>query len=186
MIEALVVTLFPVVFLVLLFGGWAVFKRRKIEQDGEAPINRALFYLSKYSIVIVWGAMVLQSWGIGLSVVDAPAAVAWLSLALWIAGFALLFLGRFGLGDSFRLGTPRESTGLRVDGVYGVSRNPMYLGVYATIAASVLYTMDPLVLVLGAFVMAVHHRIVLAEEDHMARVFGQEYEEYRRRVRRYL
>jgi len=57
-----------------------------------------------------------------------------------------------------------------VEGVYGVSRNPMYLGVYATIVASVLYTMNPLILIPGAFVAAVHHRVVLAEEDHMARV----------------
>ena len=62
----------------------------------------------------------------------------------------------------------------------------MYLGVYATVLASVLYTLDPLVLVLGAFVVAVHHTIVLAEEEHMAEVFGPEYAEYCRRVRRYI
>ncbi len=186
MIEALVVTLFPALFLIVLFGGGELFRRREINQDGKAPINKTLFYLSKYSILILWGAMVLASWGIGISLVEVPASLRWISLFLWISGFLLLFLGRFGLGDSFRLGTPREGTNLKVTGLFSVSRNPMYLGVYATILATILYTLNPLVLLLGTFVVIVHHKIVLAEEEYMQRVCGQEYVDYCRRVRRYL
>jgi protein-S-isoprenylcysteine O-methyltransferase Ste14 len=62
----------------------------------------------------------------------------------------------------------------------------MYLGVHATALASAIYTMNPLVWVLGAFVVAVHHRIVLAEEVHMKLAFGREYDEYCRRVGRYV
>lgn len=186
MIEALLVTLFPVVFMILLVGGGEVFRRKKIEQGGEAPINKTLFATSKYSILVVWGAAVLQSWGIGLSVLEVPAVVTGIALAVWAVGFTFLFLGRFGLGSSFRLGTPKESTDLRTSGLYGVSRNPMYVGMYATVLASALYTMNPLVWVLGAFVVAVHHRIVLAEEEHMRTAFGREYDEYCRRVGRYI
>ena len=186
MIEAIAVTIIPIGFLVVLFGGGAAFKRRAIEQDGEAPIDRTLFYISKYSILVIWGAMALQSWGIGLSVVDVPVVITGIALALWVFGFAFLFLGRFELGSSFRLGAPRESTRLKVGGLFGISRNPMYLGVFATIVASILYTLNPLILVIGACVVAIHHRIVLAEEDHMRTVFGQEYVEYSHRVRRYI
>jgi len=186
MIEAIAVTVIPIGFLVVLFGGGAAFRRRAIEQDGEAPVNRTLFYVSKYSILVVWGAMAFRSWGIGLSVVEAPAVIAGIAPALWVSGFVLLFLGRFGLGSSFRLGTPKESTGLRTGGVYRISRNPMYLGVYATVLASVLYTTNPLVLVVGAVVVYVHHTIVLAEEEHMRKAFGREYDEYCRRVGRYI
>ena len=55
-----------------------------------------------------------------------------------------------------------------------ISRNPMYLGVYATVLASVLYTMNPLVLIVGAVVVYVHHTIVQAEEEHMRTAFGRE------------
>jgi protein-S-isoprenylcysteine O-methyltransferase Ste14 len=142
MIEALVVTIFPAIFLIVLFGGGSLFRRKKIDQDGTAPINKTLFYASKYSILILWGAMVLQSWGISISSVEVPALVKWISLFLWIFGFMLLFIGRFGLGNSFRIGTPKESTNLRVDGIYRFSRNPMYLGVYSTIFAAVLAVLD--------------------------------------------
>jgi protein-S-isoprenylcysteine O-methyltransferase Ste14 len=186
MIENFVVTIFPVLFLIILFGGGELFRRRKIEQDGEPPIQKILFYASKYSIVILWSATILQSWGIGLSLVEVPASITGISLVLWIFGFMLLFLGRLGLGNSFRLGTPKEDTSLRVDGLYKFSRNPMYLGMYATVLASVLYTLNPLILALGVFVVAIHHKIVLAEEEHMQKAFGQEYTDYCYRVRRYL
>jgi protein-S-isoprenylcysteine O-methyltransferase Ste14 len=186
MIEAFVVTIFPAIFLIVLFGGGSLFRQKKIDQDGTAPINKTLFYASKYSILILWGAMVLQSWGINISSVEVPALAKWISLFLWISGFILLFIGRFGLGNSFRLGTPKESTNLRVDGIYGFSRNPMYLGVYATVFAAVLYTLNPVVLLLAVFVIAVHHKIVLAEEEYMRKVFGQDYVDYSRCVRRYI
>jgi len=186
MIEAVLVTLLPVGFLIVLFGGGAFFLRKNIEQDGEAPINRTLFYASKYSIVVLWGAMVVESWGINISLVEVPHIVQLIALVLWISGFASLYHGRFTMGDSFRLGTPKETTGLKVDGLFRLSRNPMYVGMYATLVASALYTLDPVVIVLGAFVIAVHHSIVRAEERHMRKVFGQVYAEYCSRVQRYM
>ena len=109
-----------------------------------------------------------------------------MSLFLWIGGFLLLFIGRLGLADSFRIGSPKESTRLKVGGLFHFSRNPMYVGVYATILAAVLYTPNPVVLLVGVFVVAVHHRIVLAEEQHLQNTFGSEYADYCSRVRRYL
>ena len=186
MIEAALVTILPAGFLIVLFGGGALFLKRTIDQDGQAPINRTLFYASKYSILVLWGAMVLQSWGIRLSMVDVPRALQLIALLFWVCGFAFMYLGRFTMGDSFRLGTPREDTRLRTDGLFRMSRNPMYVGVYLTITASILYTTNPLVILLGVFVIAVHHRIVLAEEKHLRNVFGREYSEYCSRVRQYI
>ena len=169
MIEAALVTILPVGFLIIIFGGGALFLRKKIEQDGEAPINRTLFLASKYSIIVLWGAIALASWGIGFSPIQVPRLLQLIALAFWFAGFALLYLGRFKMGDSFRLGTPQEDTSLKTDGLFSLSRNPMYVGVYATIVASCLYTLNPVVILLGAFVVAVHHSILLAEENHIKR-----------------
>jgi protein-S-isoprenylcysteine O-methyltransferase Ste14 len=185
-IESIFVTLPPILFLIVLFGGGERFRRRNIDMDGEPPIDRTLFYISKYSIVVLWGAMVLQSWGINLSSILVPGWLKWISLCLWTLGFMLLFIGRLGLGNAFRLGSPKENTSLKTDGIFRFSRNPMYLGVYATVLASVFYTLNPVILLIAVFVIAVHHRIVLAEEDHMKKVFGQEYLNYCHRVRRYI
>ena len=185
-IEALAVTLFPVAFLAVLFTGGERFRHKQIEQDGAAPINRTLFYGSKYLIVVLWAAMVLASWGVKVSFFDGPVPLKRAAMCVWVVGFILLFAGRFGLGDSFRIGQPKESTRLRVDGLFRISRNPMYLGVYATLLASVLHTLNPVLFLFGTFIVAVHHRIVLAEETYLRKAFGREYAEYCRRVRRYL
>jgi protein-S-isoprenylcysteine O-methyltransferase Ste14 len=186
MVEALIVTFFPVAFLAVLFTGGELFRRRQIDMDGEAPIDRTLFYGSKYLIVVLWAAMVLDGWGVKVSFFNEPAPLRKAAVCVWAIGFILLFVGRFGLGSSFRIGNPKESTHLRVDGLFRVSRNPMYLGVYATLLALVLRTLNPVLLLFSAFIVAVHHRIVLAEETHLRSAFGKEYEEYRCRVRRYL
>jgi protein-S-isoprenylcysteine O-methyltransferase Ste14 len=186
MIEAALVTLPPVIFLIIIFGGVSYFRHKKIEQDGEAPINRILFYASKWSIAALWGAMALASWGIGFSLVPVPRLLQLIALAFWFAGFTLLYAGRFTMGDSFRLGTAKEDTCLKTGGLFSLSRNPMYVGVYATIVASSLYTLNPVVILLGVFVVAVHHSIVLAEESHMQQVFSREYPAYCSRVRRYV
>ena len=186
MIETALVTILPVGFLIILFGGGALFLRRNIDQDGKAPINRTLFYTSKYSIIILWAAMVIQSWGISISFIEVPRFLQVIALLFWFFGFVLLYYGRFKLGNSFRLGTPKEDTSLTVDGLYKLSRNPMYVGMYATLVASALYTLNPMVILLAGFVVAVHHTIVLAEEKHMQKVFGQKYLDYRNCVRRYV
>ena len=124
----LFVTLLPVLFLGGLIRNAASFRRRKIDMDGKPPISKLPFVSSRYAIVLVWGAMVVQSWGGDLSLVDVPALLRSASLGLWVMGFALLFSGRAGLGDSFRIGSPKERTGLKQTGLYGFSRNPRTWG----------------------------------------------------------
>jgi protein-S-isoprenylcysteine O-methyltransferase Ste14 len=186
MVEPVVVTLLPMVFLVVLFGGGILMRHRNINMDGQPPIEKKVFYISKYAIVGLWCAMVVQSWGVSLSIWKTPNLLKWLSFLLWICGFLLLFIGRLGLAESFRVGSPNEKTGLKVNGLYRFSRNPMYLGVYTTILACVLYTLNPIVLLVGVFAAAVHYRIVLAEEQYLQKIFGQEYAEYCSRVGRYI
>jgi protein-S-isoprenylcysteine O-methyltransferase Ste14 len=186
MIESLAVTVLPVLFLIVLFGGGELFRRRAIDMDGDPPINRIPFYVSKYSIVILWIAMILQSWRIDLSFTPVPEQMRWISLGLWILGFGLLFSGRFRLGESFRIGSPKEQTSLQMKGLFRFSRNPMYVGVYATLLAAVMYTLNPILLLVGIFIVIVHHLIILAEEQYLRNAFGGEYDESCRRVRRYL
>lgn len=186
MAERLAITLPAALFLVVLFGGGALLRRRSIDMDGTAPIAKPAYATSKYLILVVWAVVVAQTWGLRLSLLTVPEAVSHVAVGVWLAGFGLLLTGRLGLGDSFRIGSAKEATRLRTGGLFGISRNPMYVGVYSTLLAAVLYTLNPVVLAVAVFIIAVHHRIVLAEEVHLRGVFGQEYVDYCGRVRRYL
>jgi len=186
MVESLVVTVLPLGFLSVLFGGGELFRRQHIDMDGNPPIGKVLFLSSKYFILLLWAAMVVHSWGLRPSFMKVTEFLEWVALGFWVSGFVLLFFGRFGLGKAFRIGSPKERTNLTVNGLFRFSRNPMYLGVYATLLAAGLYTLNPLVFGIGIFVVAVHHKIVLAEEEYLQMVFGKQYTAYCHRVRRYL
>jgi len=186
MIEPLLVTLLPLGFLILLFGSGAVLRRKNVDMDGAPPINKVIFLSSKYLILLIWAAMVAHSWGRDLSLFAVPDSSRWIALCLWCSGFILLFSGRLGLGDSFRIGSAKERTNLTVGGLFRFSRNPMYLGMFTTLLAAVLYTLNPLLLAGVTYVIVVHHKIVLAEEQHLRGVFGEQYTQYCSRVRRYL
>ncbi len=186
MVESLVVSALPAVFLIVHYGGEALLRRRKIDPTGKPPLDRTLFSCCKYALFIPWGAMVLRSWGYWLAIIERPAVLKWTALVLWVLGFILLLVGRFSLGASFRTGIAEEKTRFEHDGIFRYSRNPMYLGIYSTLLSAFFYTLNPIMLVVGFFIATVHHKIVLSEERHLRAAFGTPYREYCRRVRRYL
>jgi protein-S-isoprenylcysteine O-methyltransferase Ste14 len=186
MIESLVVTLPPVLFLALLYGSEAVLRLRGVYASGDLPIGKTLFACCKFAIMIPWGVMILRGWGVTLLAPERPEILKWPALGLWILGFALLISGRLGLGRAFRIGLAKEKTSLKENGAFRFSRNPMYLGIDATLAAAALYTVNPIVFAVGVFIAAVHHKIVLAEEARLRNVFGDAFVQYCRRVKRYI
>ncbi len=123
MIEAVLVTLLPVGFLIILLGGGVLFLRRNIEQNGEAPINRTIFYSSKYSVIALWGAMVAKAGASACPLRSTPFPPDYRAVLLGLR-FALLYLVRFKMGDSFRLGTPQEDTSLKTDKIFRLSEEP--------------------------------------------------------------
>lgn len=73
------------------------------------------------------------------------------------------------------------------DGVFRVSRNPMYLGMVLTLVgeAVALGTPAPM-LVPWIFAWLISIRFIRMEEAVLSDVFGAEYEDYRGRVRRWF
>jgi protein-S-isoprenylcysteine O-methyltransferase Ste14 len=186
MIESIFITIFPFLFLILLFFGEKLFHNKNFDAGGKPPINKIIFLSSKYSIIVLWIIVIIKSWGWNISMLQIPASIKYLSLILWVLGFSLLFVGRFGMGSSFRIGQPKENISLTTTGLFKISRNPMYLGVYATILASIVYTANVFVLLIGVFVIIVHHKIVLSEEKYLQQKFTKKYDDYCIKVRRYI
>jgi protein-S-isoprenylcysteine O-methyltransferase Ste14 len=110
------------------------------------------------------------------------------ALAIGAAGIALL-LSTLGLfrrsGQDPRPWTP--SPEIIGQGPYRFSRNPMYVGMLLA-QVSLGLALDRLwVVLLSPVALAVvHFTAVLPEERYLASRFGSAYEEYTRRVRRYV
>ena len=97
----------------------------------------------------------------------------------YLAGLALCAASVIGFA------LPPED-GLKVDGVYRHSRNPMYVSYFLCFAGVALLLRSPAMLgIVLAFQISAHW-IIRAEERWCAEAFGAAYEEYRRRVRRYI
>lgn len=90
------------------------------------------------------------------------------------------------LGDSLRMGIPSEDTFLKTGGMYRYTRNPIYLGGLSTCLAAVVWTLNPYVILLMLLASAIHHRIVLAEEQFLSARFGDAWTDYSAKVPRYL
>jgi protein-S-isoprenylcysteine O-methyltransferase Ste14 len=72
-------------------------------------------------------------------------------------------------------------------GLYRYTRNPMYLGVFAAIAGqAIVYRSLRIAVYLAVAIVFFHCVVVFLEEPHLARTRGPSYDEYRRRVPRWL
>jgi protein-S-isoprenylcysteine O-methyltransferase Ste14 len=73
------------------------------------------------------------------------------------------------------------------NGIYRLTRNPMYVGLALAYAGLALLLRSPMAGLMLIPVLAIMDRLVIPrEEAYLARRFGDDYEVYRRRVRRWL
>ena len=82
---------------------------------------------------------------------------------------------------------PHKSSTIVQDGIYRLSRNPMYLGMALLLTAWAVWLSNPwCLLVLPLFVAAITRWQILPEERILSAQFGAPYQDYLRRVRRWL
>jgi protein-S-isoprenylcysteine O-methyltransferase Ste14 len=153
-----------------------------------AAVVRALTYATLFiGLVLVYvPARVLAVAGVtrparvGVSqMAGAVIAAAGAALAAWcILSFALI-----GQGTPAPFDPPRR---LVVRGPYRYVRNPMYLGAgFALAGAALFYEAAALWAYAAAFLLLLHLFVIWYEEPTLHRTFGDDYEQYRRQVRRW-
>lgn len=105
--------------------------------------------------------------------------------------FAGLFISKAGFDLFKRKGTNLnaflEPNILITDGLFKISRNPMYLGFVISLLGFfiILGTLSPFIVVIGFFVI-VDRWYIRLEEIAMLKVFGDDYRKYKVNTRRWL
>jgi len=80
-----------------------------------------------------------------------------------------------------------ESTKLVVSGAYRFTRNPMYLGMFFCLIGVTLLVNNVLgLLVLLLFFFIIRQKFVLKEEVQMQETFGDDYAQFKARIRRWI
>ena len=126
-----------------------------------------------------------------LQLVNSPSGIRMLELVggvLLAAGLGLMI---WGVLTFRRAKTPllpfRPATQIVESGPYRFTRNPMYSGMtLAYLGLAWLTNMGWPMILLPLALVALHHFVVVREERYLASAFGEQYERYRSRVRRWL
>ncbi len=158
------------------------------EEAKMAVLFRTITYATLFvGFLLIYLPARLLSW----TGISRPAAMAWPQMAgiligsagaviaLWCVG-AFVWIGR---GTPAPFDAPRR---LVVRGPYRLVRNPMYIGAVVALAgAALFYESASLAVYGGIFLLAAHLVVVFHEEPALRRKFGEEYQAYCLRVRRW-
>jgi protein-S-isoprenylcysteine O-methyltransferase Ste14 len=105
-------------------------------------------------------------------------------LLLICSGFLVAFgtMAWFGIGRAFGL----QVSGLVKAGPYRMSRNPQILGGYLLVLGTLLQNLSICMVVWVVIYVIISHWMVITEEEHLHRIYGDEYEKYCAEVPRYI
>jgi protein-S-isoprenylcysteine O-methyltransferase Ste14 len=113
------------------------------------------------------------------------AALQVLGAALMLCGIVFFAVAQLHLGASWRIGIDAEAKpGLVTDGLYRYSRNPIYVGLLATIAgyACLLPTVLSAIVLVAAYIGM--RAQIAGEEAYLLATYGDAFRDYARRVGR--
>ena len=127
---------------------------------------------------------------IGPRLTIAPPLSVWVTAALAVVGLAFAMLGMLAFRESRTTVNPLKpelASALVTGGVYRITRNPMYVGMGFVLLAWAVYLGAVLPFVgIGVFVLFITRFQIQPEERALRRLFGESYDTYAARVRRWL
>jgi len=138
-----------------------------------------------YGYLIVAGAL---GWPVfGQHELFGSRLLQWVGIGSCACSLVLMALSLISFGSSFRVGIDTEHPdALVTSGVFGITRNPIYVAFAFVLIGEFLIQPYPLLLAYAVAGAALFHRQVLREEAFLRQHYGSEYEEYCRRVPRYV
>ena len=151
---------------------------RSLELKVPPPLVGALLAAAMWAASPTASRSQRPSFGVAASI-----AAAVIGSAFSLAGLAAFRRARTTVNPV----KPQSASSLVVSGVYGVTRNPMYLGLLLLLLAWAAFLWSPWALIGPvAFVAYIDRFQIGPEERALSALFGDAYASYRRRVRRWL
>lgn len=166
-------------------------RRRGIKAIVFGATDKSDFLLVPFVLAIVY---TICSDAFGLPIWKPLVSPFWETRIPGMVGIALCIIAVIGIltslmsfGDSFRVGIDEQKPdNLVTTGAFAFSRNPIYVCFDAFFCGQFLIHRNIIIAVaVVGFALAIH-RQVLREERFLSSHYGAEYEEYRKKVRRYL
>ena len=164
-------------FLTVRFGLLLIIKREAIQRAGYfAPIlksEKPAYYIYQISNIVLFLCLIVSSVKIDYSIQF------YLGTVLFLLGILLCVI------SLVCFAFPNDE-GLNTKGIYKFSRNPMYVAYFIYFLGASLLIQSLIMFVTVLIFQISAHRIILSEERWCIEKFGKSYEDYMKKVRRYI
>lgn len=152
---------------------------------GKSPVSLPLLAIGKIALFACALFPVVKLLNLDPMLYESSATEA-IGLVIYALGISVVIISLIHLGKSAAVGIPERNTELKTQGMYRLTRNPVYVGSFMTCAGSCLFSIHAINFALLAIAVEVHHQIVMKEEEFLEQRFGQQWLNYKQHVPRYL
>ncbi|MGC4019004.1 MAG: isoprenylcysteine carboxylmethyltransferase family protein [Muricomes sp.] len=120
-------------------------------------------------------------------IMDDSSVMSWVGVTLCILAPFLFLWGLISFGKSFRVGIDMDKPGALVrTGAFSISRNPLYAAFFMILTGMFLIFPSWIFFVYLMAGLWLIDRQVCLEENALKEIYGEEYDDYCRKVRRYV
>ena len=188
---------------VLLFFGLAMFWRSYLawKRTGVNPYKLGNtdtvhdFVGKLFRLTLIASALIVFMFSFLEGFYELLVPISWMSssfltvigIALLIAALIWVLIAQIQMGDSWRIGIDDKSKSPLVqNGLFGVSRNPIFLGMLIMLAGMLLILPTAATLVITVLGFVLIHVQIRLEEAFLLEKYREEYPRYQARVRRWM
>ena len=190
------------IYLALFFGlamfwrSYVAWKRTGVNPYALGNGDTVHDYVGKlFRFTLLATALIVLAFSLSEAMYNLLMPIPWLDSSLLIGvGLALLasaliwvLVAQIQMGDSWRIGIDEKTNSPLVQhGLFGVSRNPIFLGMLVMLVGLLLAIPTAATLIVTLLGFALIHIQVRLEEPFLVDKYGEVYRVYQKRVRRWL
>ena len=110
-----------------------------------------------------------------------------IGITLLVLALIWVLVAQLQMGDSWRIGIDKKSESILVQhGLFGISRNPIFLGMLVMLIGLLLILPTAATLTVTTLGFVLIHVQVRLEEDFLMEKYGEDYRSYQMNVRRWI
>jgi protein-S-isoprenylcysteine O-methyltransferase Ste14 len=113
--------------------------------------------------------------------------ISYLGFFLAFTFLSIMWIAIYTMGKSWRIGVDdKHPDDLITHGIFRFSRNPIFLGLNGIVISGFLIHPNLFFLFYSILTVIFTHIQILIEEKHLKKIYGEKYEEYMKKTKRYF
>jgi len=194
----LILPAYFILFFLLVFVVRSIIVARKI---GKSPVilpnDDTLYGLTGFYMKVICITMLIYTFAYGLfpQWYSCFLPIIWLEnditvyagLAILSASLVWIFVSQGAMNKSFRIGIDENTkTELVTSGIFSISRNPIYVGLISGFVGLFLVTPNAVTLIFLLLIILLIQVQVRLEEEYLTKMHGDDFLNYKKKVRRFI